>query len=340
MSVEYILDRFGKKVGMLPSDTSQRALLLDYLNEAAQELYEQSDMPGSLEEAEFYVQGDKTVAMPADVYAIRSVREKSGRNEEWETESLSARYRENNWETNHNKFRIKGYSPLKVSLPTSITDAANSTDKLVVRAYGITTTDDDYEVVVKTPYSEALLVSVAGPAVADATASTNVTLAPSNNVTVKDIISFARTNKPTSTVGVVQLIDYADNNIVYAEIPSNRMESRYLIVDVSEFPFSSSAAEDDSHTLQVLYKKTLTRLQNDTDEFPAPGYDNILVSKCMELFLEEQGKLEEAILHDRKATRSLARRQADLERGQEQKIVFKRHNHDKLTWLATHRPLS
>jgi hypothetical protein len=340
MSVEYILDRFGKKVGMLPSDTSQRALLLDYLNEAAQELYEQSDMPGSLEEAEFYVQGDKTVAMPADVYAIRSVREKSGRNEEWETESLSARYRENNWETNHAKFRIKGYSPLKVSLPTSITDAANSTNKLVVRAYGITTTDDDYEVVVKTPYSEALLVSVAGPAVADATASTNVTLAPSNNVTVKDIISFARTNKPTATVGVVQLIDYADNNIVYAEIPSNRMESRYLIVDVSEFPFSSSAAEDDSHTLQVLYKKTLTRLQNDTDEFPAPGYDNILVSKCMELFLEEQGKLEEAILHDRKATRSLARRQADLERGQEQKIVFKRHNHDKLTWLATHRPLS
>ena len=340
MSVEYILDRFGKKVGMLPSDTSQRALLLDYLNEAAQELYEQSDMPGSLEEAEFYVQGDKTVAMPADVYAIRFVREKSGRNEEWETESLSARYRENNWETNHNKFRIKGYSPLKVSLPTSITDAANSTNKLVVRAYGITTTDDDYEVVVKTPYSEALLVSVAGPAVADATASTNVTLAPSNNVTVKDIISFARTNKPTATVGVVQLIDYADNNIVYAEIPSNRMESRYLIVDVSEFPFSSSAAEDDSHTLQVLYKKTLTRLQNDTDEFPAPGYDNILVSKCMELFLEEQGKLEEAILHDRKATRSLARRQADLERGQEQKIVFKRHNHDKLTWLATHRPLS
>ena len=340
MSVEYILDRFGKKVGMLPSDTSQRALLLDYLNEAAQELYEQSDMPGSLEEAEFYVQGDKTVAMPADVYAIRAAREKSGSNAEWETEPLVARYRENNWETNHNKFRIKGYSPLKVSLPTSITDAANSTNKLVVRAYGITTTDDDYEVVVKTPYSEALLVSVAGPAVADATASTNVTLAPSNNVTVKDIISFARTNKPTSTVGVVQLIDYADNNIVYAEIPSNRMESRYLIVDVSEFPFSSSAAEDDSHTLQVLYKKTLTRLQNDTDEFPAPGYDNILVSKCMELFLEEQGKLEEAILHDRKATRSLARRQADLERGQEQKIVFKRHNHDKLTWLATHRPLS
>ena len=339
MSVEYILDRFGKKVGMLPSDTSQRALLLDYLNEAAQELYEQSDMPGSLEEAEFYVQGDKTVAMPADVYAVRSIREKAGSNAMWDAEPLTARYRENNWDTNYGKFRVKGYSPLKVSLPTAITGAANSTNRLIVRTYGITTTDDDYEVVIKTPYSEAFLVSVAGPAVASATSSTNVTLAPSNAVVITDIISFARTFKPTATVGVVQLIDYVDNSIVYAEIPSNSMESRYLIVDVSEFPFSSSAAEDDSHTLQILYKKALPRLQNDTDEFPAPGYDNILVSKCMELFLEEQGKIEEAILHDKKASRSLARRQADLERGQEQKVVFKRHNHDKLTWLATHRPL-
>ena len=336
MSVEYILDRFGKKIGMLPSDTSQRALLLDYLNEAAQELYEQSDMPGCLEEAEFYVQGDKTVALPANVYAIRGIREKSGNNAEWETEALTAHYRENNWASDNNKFRVIGYSPLKVSLPTSITEAANSTNKLIVRAYGITTTDDDYEVVVKTPYSEALLVSVVGPAVTSAASSTNVTLTPSNAVVVTDIVSFTRTNKPTATVGLAQLIDYTDST-VYAEIPSNSMESRYLIVDVSAFPFSSSAGQDDAHTLQVLYKKTLPRLQNDVDEFPAVGYDNILVSKCMELFLEEQGKVEEAILHDRKATRSLSRRQADLERSQEQKIVFKRHNHDKLAWLATHR---
>jgi len=333
MSVEYILDRFGKKVGMLPSDTNQRALLLDYLNEAAQELYEQSDMPGCLEEAEFYVQGDKTVAMPADVYVIRGIREKSGTNVAWDTEALTARYRENSWDSDHNKFRVKGYSPLKVSLPVGITGAANSTDKLKVRWYGVTTTDDDYEVVVKTTHSESYLLSVAGT-VALVSANDTATL-PNLSVPFTDIVSFTRTNKPTATVGLVQLIDFTDST-VYAEIPSNSMESRYLIVDVSEFPFSSTAASDDSHTLQVLYKKTLPRLQNDTDEFPAFGYDNILVSKCMELFLEEQGKIEEAILHDRKASRSLGRRQADLERGQEQRVVFKRHNHDKLSWLATH----
>ena len=355
MSVEYILDRFGKKIGMSPTDTSQRALLLDYLNEAAQELYEQSDMPGCLEEAEFYVQGDKTVAMPADVYVIRGIREKSGSNAEWETEALTARYRENSWETNHNKFRVKGYSPLKVSLPAAITGATGSanTNKISVRTYGPTTASDVAYVVadINGLFIEESKVSISGADLATASGYSAVDF--SGNEPIKDIKSFSRTRTLSVTTGsytnpvtgitgevaghgIVQLVDHADNSIVYAEILPGYEESRYLIIDVSEFPFSSTADQDDSHTLQVLYKKTLPVFRNDRDEFPAVGYDNILVSKCMELFLEEQGKVEEAILHDRKATRSLARRQADLERGQEQKVVFKRHNHDKLSWLATH----
>jgi len=355
MSVEYILDRFGKKIGMSPSDTSQRALLLDYLNEAAQELYEQSDMPGCLEEAEFYVQGNKTVAMPADVYAIRGIREKAGTNAEWETEALTARYRENSWETNHNKFRVKGYSPLKISLPTSITEATGSanTNKISVKSYGPTTASDTIYVVadINGLFVEEAKVSMTGTDLASASGYSAVDF--SGDEPIKDIKSFSRTRTLSVTTGshtnpvtgitgevaghgLTQLVDTADTSIVYAEILPGHEESRYLIVDVSEFPFSSTADQDDSHTLQVLYKKTLAVLRNDRDEFPAIGYDNILVSKCMELFLEEQGKVEEAILHDRKATRSLSRRQADLERSQEQRVVFKRHNHDKLTWLATH----
>ena len=58
MSVEYILDRAGKKLGINPDDNHQRSIMLDYLNEGAQELYEESDMVGSLVEDSFYVQGD------------------------------------------------------------------------------------------------------------------------------------------------------------------------------------------------------------------------------------------------------------------------------------------
>jgi len=353
MSVEYILDRFGKKVGMLPSDDNQRSLLLDYLNEAAQELYEQSDMPGALEEAEFYVQGDKTIAMPADVYAIRGIREKASNNDIWDAEPMTARYRENGWETDHNKFRIKGYSALQRSLPTTITGAGSNANQLKIIVYGPTTGAD--VVHVKANMNDLYIAeasnSISGSDTGDITTQTVIF---DGSSPIKDILSFHRTRplgetgshtNPVSTItgevaghGITQLVNYSDTSIVYAEILPGHEESRYLIVDVSEFPFSSTAAQDDQHTLQVLYKKTLPVMRNDRDEFPAPGYDNILVSKCMELFLEEQGKMEEAILHDRKASRSLARRQADLERGQEQQVIFKRHNHDKLTWLATRKP--
>ena len=353
MSVEYILDRFGKKVGMLPSDDNQRSLLLDYLNEAAQELYEQSDMPGALEEAEFYVQGAKTIAMPADVYAIRGIREKASNNDIWDAEPMTARYRENGGETDHNKFRIKGYSALQRSLPTTITGAGSNANQLKIIVYGPTT---DADVVhVKANMNDLYIAeasnSISGSDTGDITTQTVIF---DGSSPIKDILSFHRTRplgetgshtNPVSTItgevaghGITQLVNYSDTSIVYAEILPGHEESRYLIVDVSEFPFSSTAAQDDQHTLQVLYKKTLPVMRNDRDEFPAPGYDNILVSKCMELFLEEQGKMEEAILHDRKASRSLARRQADLERGQEQQVIFKRHNHDKLTWLATRKP--
>ena len=49
------------------------------------------------------------------------------------------------------------------------------------------------------------------------------------------------------------------------------------------------------------------------------------------MFMEEQGKIEEAMLYDKKASRSMGRRNADLERGQTQKVKFDKHPHDKLS---------
>ena len=51
----------------------------------------------------------------------------------------------------------------------------------------------------------------------------------------------------------------------------------------------------------------------------------------MQLYMEEQGKIEEAMLYDKKASRSMGRRNSDLQRGQRQKVRFDKHPHDKLT---------
>ena len=75
MSVQLILSLAGDKMGLNPSLASQRAVLLRFLNEAAEELYDQSDPIGSLAEQVFKVNGDQTISCPWYVGKIRAVRE-------------------------------------------------------------------------------------------------------------------------------------------------------------------------------------------------------------------------------------------------------------------------
>jgi hypothetical protein len=305
MSVEYILDRAGKKLGVNPSDNHQRSIMLDYLNEGAQELYEESDMVGSLVEDSFYVQGNKTIALPSSVSSIRAVREKESKYP-WSLSNLTERYAYNTLEQDDRTWRIKGYEPFKVT-PTSFSGM-----KAVVTAAMSTIT-----------------ITVVGSAAGISRTFEDVTLSGTSNVfstTFTSIESIIKSDVCTYDISIKE----SDDTVV-AVIPNNEKESQYLIVDVSEFPWESTAAQDDQHTLEVVYKKKLPYLSKDSDEFPADGYDNIIVNKVMQLYMEEQGKIEEAMLYDKKASRSMGRRNSDLQRGQRQKVRFDKHPHDKLT---------
>ncbi|MAT11052.1 MAG: hypothetical protein CMM02_08595 [Rhodopirellula sp.] len=304
MSLEYILDRVGKKLGINPNDSHQRSIMLDYVNEAAQELYEESDMVGSLTEDSFYVQGDKTIALPSNVSSVRAIREKESQTT-WNLSNLTERYAFNNLEQDDRTWRIKGYETFMVT-PTSYSGMKATATQAM--------TDITLTVVGSRSGATRFVEEVE----MDATSNTFST-------TFTSIESIIKSDVCTYDISIKQ----SDDTVV-AVIPNNEKESRYLIVDVSEYPWESDAAQNDEHTLEVLYKKKLPYLSKDSDEFPADGYDNIIINKVMQLFLEEQGKMEEAILYDRKATRSLGRRNADLERGQLQKVRFDKHPHDKL----------
>ena len=304
MSVEYILDRVGKKLGINPNDNHQRSIMLDYLNEGAQELYEESDMVGSLVEDSFYVQGDKTIALPSNVSSVRAIREKESKYP-WNLSNLTERYSRNNIEQEDRTWRIKGYEPFKVT-PTSFASMkATATQAMTDISLTVVGTRSD-----ATRFVETVDM--------DATSNTFST-------TFTAIESIIKSDVCTYDISIKQ----SDDTVV-AVIPNNEKESRYLIVDVSKYPWESDAAADDEHTLEVLYKEKLPYLSKDSDEFPADGYDNILVNKVMQLYMEEQGKIEEAMLYDKKASRSMGRRNADLERGQLQKVRFDKHPHDKL----------
>tara|TARA_R100000664_G_scaffold7716_2_gene12932 strand:+ start:434 stop:1402 length:969 start_codon:yes stop_codon:yes gene_type:complete len=305
MSVEYILDRVGKKLGINPNDNHQRSIMLDYLNEAAQELYEESDMVGSLTEDSFYVQGDKTIALPSNVSSIRAMREKESQYP-WVLTNLTERYSRNNVEQDDRTWRVRGYEPFKVT-PTSYSGIkATATQAMPEITLTVVGTRSD-----ASRFVEEVEM--------DGTSNTFST-------TFTSIESVIKSDVCTYDISIKQ-----SDDTVLAVIPNNEKESRYLICDVSEYPWESTATQDDEHTLEVLYKKKLPYLSKDSDEFPADGYDNILINKVMQLFLEEQGKMEEARIYDQKASRSLGRRNADLERGQLQKVKFDKHPHDKLS---------
>ena len=107
MSAEYIIDRFGRKVGLNAGDDNQRYIILDFLNEAMQSIYEQVDIPGSLVEEEFYVAGKQRIALSRDVHAIRAMREKESKLT-WSINNLLSENNKNNWRSDSTCWREDG----------------------------------------------------------------------------------------------------------------------------------------------------------------------------------------------------------------------------------------
>jgi hypothetical protein len=122
-----------------------------------------------------------------------------------------------------------------------------------------------------------------------------------------------------------------DGNILTV-IPNCMKEAIYQILDVSMFPFlPGSNANPLANYLEILYKKALPYLSNDSDSFPSKtNYDDVLVNKMMQLWMEEQNKPDIALAYDSKATRSLARKHEDQNRATEDEIALARNPHDRI----------
>ena len=74
MALNYILEQVGYKMGLDPSQSTQRSVLLRFVNTAAKELYHMSDMAGCYEEQYFKVNANQTIALPDYVGQIRALR--------------------------------------------------------------------------------------------------------------------------------------------------------------------------------------------------------------------------------------------------------------------------
>lgn len=313
----YVLRQVGAKMGLNPSQPSDRQVLLRLANEAAEELYDQFDPSGALMEESFKVNGDQTISVPYYVGEIRAVREMASQ-VPWKLNQMRPRYNEFNWQDQWRNIRLRNTQALMATVTN--------------QSVGTITVS-----VVETP---PIVVTVSGPTESAVNAHESIVMDGLVKNTVNQYNDYTLVSKDRVNNCNVTLTD-ADGMLLTI-IPNNRLETSYQIYDVSLCPWLQNSGSSQDHYVEILFKKSLPWYENDSDEFPAQKYDNVWVNKILQLWAEEQGDAETAVMWDGKATRSAARKKENRNEATEDQVSVVSNPHDSLlprirTGVGRHR---
>lgn len=304
MPLSNILRLFSAKTGLNPADTRQREVALRFINEAAYELYMQSDMAGSLMEQCFKVNGDQTISLPQYVGPVRALRELDSMIP-WNLNQMRPRYNQSNWQDYWRNWRVRNTQALQ----KSITNTA--------------------PVAVSVPVADTgLIVSINGSTLTGSSVTEDITMSSTYISGVQDFVSIIGVTKNKVTMYDVSILDIDGN--VLTVIPNSELAAVYQIIDVSTCPWLPQDGNQLDHYVEVLYKKALPYLSNDGDEFPAQGYDYIVANKSLQVWFQENGNAQEALAYDQLTTRSLARKHEEENRGTEDVMALVENPHDSL----------
>lgn len=305
MGVQNILLRAGSKLGLDPSVTTQRNTLLRYLNEAAMEIYDQADFPDLLDEKVFKVNGNQEVTFPAYFGQIRAAREYFTQIP-WHINHKRPRFNWANWRDMWRNYRIVGKSPLQASIRN----------------------ESVVQISVQAVESPPIIITLNGSTEGAAAITETITMDATLKMTTNNFTSFKAIRKDRVNSYDVIIKDIDDLQI--SLIPNDQVEALYIVIDVSTFPFLNQDVNTQAHYLEFLFKKALPWFSDDGQEFPAPGYDNVLVEKICQLYYEEMKNVEMALAYDQKATRSMTRKLLDTNRSTEDCVAFVPNGHDAL----------
>lgn len=296
MGLDYILRNVSAFYGASNLDTNIeiRALLVDIINKAAEEIWKTTDLPGCLREV--YVQtnpGDE-IAMPPFIGSVRAMRDTTWK-EPWPIFDMRPRFHDNWWVNAWKNFRFKYFSPIK----RQITNAA------MPRA-SIEVIDSDVK------------VTLVGSTLVSNRISETVTMDAVNKQFANTFISYDSIQKNIVSDHNV-IINDADG-IELATIYNDQLESQYQIFDVSDYPWGY---EVNTRVMEVVYKMRLPKLQTDTDVFPVSGFDDAIIQKAKQLITEDRpGDENRAILMEQKTNKLVKNSMQDVDRTFRKKIRF------------------
>lgn len=279
MPLRDVLTRLAINTGL--SVTTDRPYLLTLINQAAIELWEASDVPGCTREVILTVQANTQVTLPAFIGEPLAMREYNLYNKV-QLVDMRPRYSYNPWAQQWNNWRIKQVSPIH----TQITNAGILT--FVAAA-------------VETPNAA---VTVTGSTANSSLVTETVSL---TGVSVNGTQQFETINSITAAATRLYDIAVRDmNGNELAVLANNELETKYTIMDISQYPFSSGV----SSYIEVLYKAAFQQLVNDGDTMPAPGLDGALFYKAMTIWCALQdGKTEETLKYANMYQAAIARLQ-------------------------------
>ena len=154
MGLFYILEQFTRKLGLQVSDPTARALALKYINPAALELYNLSDMSGCLDEQLFKVNSNQEIAFPPYMGNLRAMRYASWYKGDIKLSQMRPNYNQFNWEQAWKNWRIKDTRTLEMSLQNQ--------SQLIIQ--------------VPTVEDPPIVVNVSGPTLQAANATESITM--------------------------------------------------------------------------------------------------------------------------------------------------------------------
>lgn len=281
MILKQLLERVCQHILGIRSDVAEeRAIALDYINLAAQEIWKANDHVGALKEDVFNILQDyRKISFPYYVEAVRGVRPYPRDGTVIRIETLRDKYIDKfpwcQYDTNQTIWRFCGIDPVERDL--------GSATNLVVTLGAAE--DQDVSVTITGSTSNAECISETLTIAEGALAATSTKV-----FTPHPGIRAIYKNVETQTNVIIS--DNSGNQI--AMIANKEQESRNVVMEILE---CDEVLDGSCLSFQVLYKLRFTPFVSDYDVFPSEEYFNAIYYKVKALYCSDQdGKETSAAL--------------------------------------------
>jgi hypothetical protein len=285
-----IENTFGP-LGLDPQRTEDRLLLVKKINFAAKELWDETDLIGSLQEQFFVTTDENQVTFPYYVYQIRGLRSVNT-NGPFELKDMSPRYYYGAGYDSNIEWRLLPKSPIERNIsnsaPMTISVPVAETVRVRFTVRGRTTNSQKL--------SETVTLEVGETAVAF-------------TQSFEDVLFF---HKDVVTTNDCTMRD-ADLNTI-AVIPNALLKSLYCVAQIRDPSFDNTISNN--ATFQLLFKQLFVPFVNDDDEYPVEDYDDAIVWKTLSHFYAtKEGQEGLAAAYAGQVLGLLRTRDADASRG-------------------------